>query len=91
MTALASWCLGDPWIRGLPVDEAVPMLFQMGPDSRDIRRRLASGDDFSLPVCRTSIGLSLDEPLARVPPGRRRYVFSPRGWNEAATAQVVRR
>src|SRR5688572_18965491 len=27
MTALASWCAGDDWLRDLPVDEAVPMLF----------------------------------------------------------------
>jgi hypothetical protein len=31
-TALASWCEADGWISGLPVAEAVPMLFRMGPD-----------------------------------------------------------
>src|SRR6202007_1696684 len=29
ITALASWCIGDRWIRDLPVNEAVPMLFSM--------------------------------------------------------------
>ena len=40
MTALASWCLSDRWISDLPVDEAVPMLFQMGPETPDIKRML---------------------------------------------------
>ena len=90
ITALASWCMGDPWIRDLPIDEAVPMLFRMGPDSRGVRARLDAGQDFSLDVCRTSLGLSLDEPLARVPQGRRRYVFSADGWNEHSIAQALR-
>jgi hypothetical protein len=36
MTALASWCSWDDWIRDLPVDEAVPMFFRMetGPASK---------------------------------------------------------
>src|ERR1043166_268329 len=34
MTALASWCEADHWIDGLPVTEAVPMLFRMGPGER---------------------------------------------------------
>src|SRR6266536_2320521 len=31
MTALVSWCSYDDWLGGLPVDEAVPMFFRMGP------------------------------------------------------------
>ena len=35
ITALASWCSYDgEWMRALPVDEAVPMLFRMEPDRR---------------------------------------------------------
>ena len=30
ITALASWCLFDNWIKGLPVDETVPMMFSLG-------------------------------------------------------------
>jgi len=84
MTALASWCMDDRWIAGLPVDEAVPMLFQMGPDAADVRVLLAQGRDFSLPVCRESVGISTDEPIRNLPPGRRRYVFSPKGWSPSA-------
>lgn len=80
ITALASWCYGDDWIATLPVDEAVPMLFRMGVDERDIRIRLAAGEDFRDPLCRTSYGVSLDEPRPPLRPGRRLYVFSPRPW-----------
>jgi hypothetical protein len=41
ITALASWCYGDPWLDSLPIDEAVPMLFRMGVDDGNIRSMLA--------------------------------------------------
>ncbi len=82
ITALASWCLDDPWIRDLPIDDAVPMLFRMGPDRRDVVRYLSSGGDFKLPVCRQSLGLSLDEPIDRLPARRRLYFFSPSRWTD---------
>jgi hypothetical protein len=88
ITALASWCLGDPWIRELPIDEAVPMIFQMGPDDAAVRAHLASGGDFSLPVCRTSVGLSLDEPVFRVPRARTLYFFSPKPWTPERIAMA---
>lgn len=84
ITALASWCMDDPWIAGLPVDEAVPMLFRMGPDADDVRLLLAQGHDFSLPVCRESVGISTDEPIRDLRVGRRRYVFNPEGWSPGA-------
>ncbi len=89
ITALASWCMDDPWIAGLPVDEAVPMLFRMGPDAADVRVRLAQGRDFSLPMCRESIGISTDEKLAHLPAGHRRYIFDPRGWSPDAVRSLI--
>ena len=91
ITALASWCLGDPWIRDLPIDDAVPMLFRMGRDAQGIRARIEAGQDFTLPVCRASLGVSLDEPLASMPASRRLYVFSPAGWNAANIARATGR
>ncbi len=82
ITALGSWCLGDPWIRGLPVDEAVPMLFQMGPESMAVRDGLARRGDFTVSLARSSVGYSLDEPFLPVPRGRRVYAFNPRPWTE---------
>lgn len=84
MTALASFCVGDRWLRDLPVDEAVPMTFRMGADDRTIRTFLASGEDFREPLCRRSYGLAVDEPLdAKLDASRRRYIFNSRAWTEA--------
>ena len=74
ITALASWCLGDPWVRDLPVSDAVPMLFRMGRgEPRDVQ-------DFSSRVCRASVGVATDELPYAIPHGRRVFVFAPRGW-----------
>ncbi|HEV7239869.1 MAG TPA: hypothetical protein VGQ36_11565 [Thermoanaerobaculia bacterium] len=83
ITALASWCIGDRWMSGLPIDEAVPMLFRMGRDAREVRARLARNEAFPEPRCRASAGISLDEPLPRIPKAARVWVFNPERWTEA--------
>ena len=81
MTALASFCVGDRWLKDLPVDEAVPMIYRMGPDDERIKTMLADGYDFREPICRKSYGISVDEPFAHsLDDGRRLYVFNPRPW-----------
>ena len=76
ITALASWCLADPWIGNLPVADAVPMLFRMGAGQpREV-------GDFRVPLCRASLGVSMDEVPFAVPHGRRLFVFNPRPWSE---------
>ena len=83
MTALASFCVGDRWLEDLPVDEAVPMIFRMGSDDRTIKSYLASGKDFSDPICRRSYGIAVDEPLQmNFAHSRRQYVFNVRAWTE---------
>lgn len=91
ITALGSWCMGDDWIGGLPVDEAVPMLFRMGVDRASIVSSLQRGDDFAEPLCRSSIGISTDEPWPEPLLGRDLYVFNPRSWDPATVAEVERR
>ncbi len=86
MTALASWCLEDPWIRSLPVDERIPMLFRMGREGEAIRRRLDRGGDF-IPEAREALGLSTDEPWPGLPRGRRVYLFHPGSWDAHAVAK----
>ena len=76
MTALASWCESDPWIAGLPVTEAVPMLFRMGPGEHPTR-------GFRPGLCRSSVGVSSDEPLPAPPTALRLYLFNPRPWSRA--------
>ena len=81
MTALASFCVGDRWLDDLPVDEAVPMIFRMGADSKTIRSYLTSGNDFREPLCRRSYGVALDEPIeTNLPATRRKYVFNASSW-----------
>jgi hypothetical protein len=88
ITALASWCEYDDWISSLPVNEAVPMLFRMGAESYE------RGADFRPSLCRSSVGVSTDEPLPEFPRGRRVYIFHPRSWSQpdlrAAIQQVKR-
>ncbi|QSQ18437.1 hypothetical protein JY572_27980 [Myxococcus landrumensis] len=86
ITGLASWCVPGSWVTRAPVDEVVPQLFRMGPESAVWRRRFAR--EIPLP-CQGSVGLAFDEPRA-VPPGTRTlYVFNPKPWTSADYARIV--
>jgi hypothetical protein len=76
VTALASWCDGDQWLEHSAIVEAVPMFFRMG--TGEARNMIVATG-----VCRSSIGLSMDEPWpAHRPAGIQRiYLFSPRAWS----------
>lgn len=89
ITALASWCSDDDWISDLPIDEAVPMLFRMGPDRRQIRNRVASGEEFPARPCRNSYGISTDEPLRNLSAAKRLYVFNPDAWTESSVRAIT--
>jgi hypothetical protein len=104
MTALASWCIGDTWLNLLPVgtiDEAVPMLFRMGPDATNVAAFVRQGNPFRAQACRASLGVSTDEafsqsllegklkPFAGGRNPRRVYVFSNRAWTSAGVKQIV--
>ncbi len=81
ITALASWCAGDDWLRDLPVDEAVPMLFRLGVDQHQFQRRLQTGQRFESARCQDSAGVSTDEPV--IPPAvDRLYIFNPQPWSK---------
>jgi hypothetical protein len=84
ITALASWCDRDSWVEGLPVSDAVPMLFRMGAGEPKGTR------DFRAGVCRASFGISTDELPSDLPHGRRLFVFHPRAWDEDAYRGAVR-
>jgi hypothetical protein len=90
ITALASWCIYDDWIGDLPVDEAVPMLFRMGVDDRQVRLHLEAGGEFQPRISQGSLGISTDEPLSVLPSGKRLYVFSPKKWSEEAVREIER-
>ena len=90
MTALASWCLDDDWISGLPIDEAVPMLFRMSAGTDQVVARLAAGKDFRSPLCHDSLGISTDERWASLPSGRRVYMFHTKSWDEKTEQDLLR-
>lgn len=90
MTALASWCVNDPWLKDLPVDEIVPMAFRMGADDEVVRRSLETRGDFACTECRGAIGLVTDEPAPRLKGPRRVYWFQPGPWTPAALAAARR-
>ena len=90
ITALASWCLYDDWISGLPIDEAIPMLFRLGADETQVKHYLAEGSDFRSSKTRFSIGISLDELSVKAPAGRRVYVFNPRPWTRISVHEALR-
>lgn len=92
ITALASWCIDDNWLDGLPVDEAVPMLFQMGVDEERIKSYLKQGGEFRSPLCRLSTGISTDEPVQSVfPVPKRTYIFHTRAWTEQSVRRAIER
>jgi len=89
ITALASWCAGDNWLTSLPIDEAVPMLFRMGPD-----RALFEREGLGLireTRCAGSVGLSTDEPWPRDLTHRTLYLFNPSGWTRESVAAALAR
>lgn len=90
MTALASWALSDPWMRDLPVDEFVPMAFDMGRDGAAVKELLRRRQDFRTPPGRTAVGVASREALPWIPKGRRVYVFSHRSWQEHDWKSLLR-
>ncbi len=89
ITALASWCTDDDWLSDLPIDEAVPMLFRMAGDGKQIARRLDAGEDFISRPCLHSYGISTDEPRSGLSIARRFYVFNPEPWTEASVRAIL--
>jgi hypothetical protein len=95
MTALASWCSYDgSWLRGLPVDEVVPMLFRMEPDRKQFapNDRPAIPRQFAIrePACMGSVGISTREPWPASLADRRVYVFPDRGWQRDGLSETVK-
>lgn len=90
MTALASWCIGDTWLKVMDVDEAVPMAFVMGADSERVRSYLQK-NDWREPLCRESTGLSVDEaPINGIITDRRFYYFKNAAWNAADLERLIK-
>ena len=83
ITALASWCAGDPWLNPALISEAVPMFFRMGRNESKPMRLTA-------PLCRNAIGISTDEAWPEHPTGRI-YIFNPQPWTQAEYEMALKR
>lgn len=91
ITALASWCIYDNWLEGLPVDEAVPMLFSLGVDRHRIESYLQAGGRIRAPLCKGSLGVSTDETITVLSNAERLYIFNPQSWNERNLLNALER
>ncbi len=91
ITALASWCLFDNWIKDLPIDESVPMMFSLGRERDKVLLYFRAHHDFIDGRAKRSLGLSLEDtgvnelmiPLTekrKIPV--RIYVFTKTAWTE---------
>jgi hypothetical protein len=88
VTALASWCVGDPWLDTLPIDAAVPMVYRMSMDGPRVRQYLSEQGHFPAAICRDNIGYSSDEPAVPVRGARRIFWYHPSAWTEQALMQA---
>lgn len=89
ITALASWCLFDNWIKDLPIDEAVPMMFSLGREREKVLLYFQKHRDFLDERANRSLGLSLEDTSVNelmIPIAQRRkipvrvYVFTKTAW-----------
>ena len=91
ITALASWCQFDNWIRGLPIDSAVPMVYRLGPQRETVLARLRTERAFREPVCAGNVGYSADEPVVQVAGAERVFLFHPQPWTRERFGAFVNR
>lgn len=97
ITSLASWLLADKWIERGSADEAVAMLFSIGPGKKEVlsvlkKRTLDTGSD--IPV---AIGISASEYMTNkvlFESGVQRktdnlYIFSSRPWTEQRLRSIT--
>jgi hypothetical protein len=86
VTSLASWCAGDRWLDRLPIDEAVAMMFRLGPMNEPYAE-IAETPAAAAREC-NALGTSLDEPIRVRRAGRRIYVFNPKAWTRDTVVQA---
>jgi hypothetical protein len=92
ITALVSWCgASHNWLNTLPVDEIVPMTFEMGMGAAAVETLLRSSGEFENPRCKDTIGISALDLEARLGGRVRTYVFPYSEWTEPLVRSVLSR
>jgi len=98
ITALASWLLSDRWLEQDSADEAVAMLFSIGPERQSVLTRLrkqALSNGVNIPIC---IGISAGEKDTNraifkteiQKKTKRLYLFSSRPWTDEKFRIITR-
>lgn len=90
ITALASWCLKDKWMKNLDVDEIVIMLFSLGQDKEEILINLKDTNLDTGNKAPTAIGISANEPqtnealkiLGIINHAHKVYIFQSLPWTK---------
>ncbi len=91
ITGLVSWCYEEDWSFDLPVEEIVPMSFDLGKDKKVFFKKMNSGEKFTNPLCRQSVGIALFSEIPNFYSRPRFYLFSNRAWNEADFKKILKR
>lgn len=91
ITALVSWCNKDSWLNGLPVQEIVPMFYELGEDDYIVKNNLVGGDFMDFKNCQKAIGISDKEefPDSDLLKGRKIYLFSYSSWTEKSFSAII--
>ena len=97
ITALASWLLADRWIERGSADEAVAMLFSIGPGKRDVLTRIQNQSLDSGAGVPIAIGISSSEretnkllfPTEIQSKAGNLYLFSSRPWTEKRLSAIT--
>lgn len=82
ITALVSWCHSGSWIDDLPINNAIPMFFQLGVDEYVVRNDMTDASFMQSKMCQKSIGISTNEPLPDIKylKDRSVYIFNSKSW-----------
>lgn len=97
ITALASWCLFDNWLTGLPVSETVPMMFSLGNERAKVLNYFSAGNQFRHAGCCDALGISLEDPPVNalmIPLTKHRkiplrlYVYTKSAWTREKVDKV---
>lgn len=86
VTALASWCARDAWLKHISVAEIVPMLFDPSHKKGDARHALPQASN-----CKAAVGIATYETYRDFPRAKTYYIFSNRAWRREDVIRMLAR
>jgi hypothetical protein len=82
ITALASWCVGDPWVDMLPIDYAVPMVFNLAEEREFIYKYLRHHKNWKAQKCKGYIGMNQKDLWELPPMPWYIFIFNDKAWSQ---------